>query len=425
MRPRPCSKPAIAALFISTGVLVLISMRSAAQEAGASPPPAREVRFPVALQKSGSWCYGYLYGSPDKIRFEVVQPQSNKNISFDLPRADVTVGQWVLLGMPQDAIELRTRGATYHLRWLANEGEVQTGEARRWAPPPSLPPYQLIAAMQNPTAASAHGGNQSGDRGLNAGDSTGLTPASAANPESSSAAHDVAFAGPAAPPDHTAHDIAPGMLAGVYVSTTDTGRPSNTQYLFYPDGTVMNGVPQKGMLGFDLNHYRPQDNPDRNWWGRYRVKGDTIEIVWQNQFGDPANPAVIQRNETQPHPAFEIGQPVFIPMCHCTGKRLSGIYRWGAPAQDQYIQFFPNGMFLDRRATDELLVITFEHPRTQRGTYEVVDQTIIFSFPDGHRGTTSFLAPKVQKDNPTFDWISFGWHMFFEENYRAKLNQGW
>lgn len=421
MKPRLCAPSAIAALVISTSFLILAQVRATAQGSADSSPSAGEVRFSVALQLSGSWCYGYLYGSADKIRFEVVQPQSNKNASFDLPRREVTLAQWVILGVPQDAIELRTRSTTYHMRWLANEGEVQTGAARRWAPPVSLPPYQLMAAMQNPAAALAQRGSQPADRAFHATGSAGAV----ARVGSSNAAADPGSAGPAAPPDNGPHDVPPGMLAGVYVGTADAGKPSNTQYLFYPDGSVMNGVPQKGMLSFDLNHYRPQDNPDRNWWGHYRVKGDTIEIVWQNQFGDPANPAVIQRNESQAHPAFQVGPTVFIPMCHCTGKRLSGIYRWGAPAQDQYIQFFPDGTFLDHRATDELLVINFEHPRTQRGSYQIVDQTIIFSFPDGHRGTNSFLAPKVQKDDPTFDWISFGWHMFFEEGYRAKLSRGW
>lgn len=133
-------------------------------------------------------------------------------------------------------------------------------------------------------------------------------------------------------------NVPPGMLAGVYIATSNDGRPSNTQYLFYPDGSVMNGVPQKGMLAFDLNHYRPQDNSDKNWVGRYKVEGDTIKIVWQNQWGDdPANPSEIERNETAAHPVYRVGPSVFIPMCHCTGKRLSGTYRWGAPAQDDYV----------------------------------------------------------------------------------------
>jgi hypothetical protein len=140
--------------------------------------PINEVRFPVALQHSGSWCYGYLYGSQERIRFEVVQPDSEKSLSFDAPRAEVTVVQWLILGMPQDAIELKSKGATYHMRLLANEGDVRSGAARRWGPPNSLPPYSLIAAMQNPAAALAQGGNQVGDSASNPMGSPRLSSAS-------------------------------------------------------------------------------------------------------------------------------------------------------------------------------------------------------------------------------------------------------
>jgi hypothetical protein len=382
--------------------------------ARASDPPAAEVRFPVALQHGGAWCYGYLAGNSDRVRFEVVQPQSDKGFSFDSPRAEVSIRQWIILGMPQDAIEVKIKGATYHMRWLANEGEVQNGAARRWAPPVSRSPLALIAAVQNPVAAMGSAGSQAD--GMRPG-----LPGSQGRPQ----AADPSPGGPTATADNTPQDVPSGRLAGVYIATTDYNRPANKQFLFYTDGFVMNGVPQKGMLTFDINHYRPQDNPDHWWVGKYKVEGDTIKIVWQNQFGDPANPAIYGLNEKTAHPAYDATVNTFIPMCHCTGKRLSGMYRWGAPGQDQYIQFFPDGTFLDHRATDELLVISFEHPRIQRGAYQIVDQTIIFNFPDGHRGTLSFLAPRLEQNNPAFDWISFGWHMFFEEGYRAKLSQGW
>ena len=360
----------------------------------ADPPaqaqPANEFRYPMALQLAGSWCYGYLFASADKIRFDVVQPREDSQYSFEAPRTEVTIRQWVLLGMPQDAIEVQAKGRTFHMRWLANAGEVATGPARRWTPPLSRPPLALIGAMQNPGTAAVNG------------------PVSASMTEG----------GPEAPP---------GMLAGIYVATAGAdARPSNRQFLFYPDGMVMNGVPQEGLIGFDFSHYRPQDNPTRNWVGRYKVAGDEIKIVWMNQFANPANPDTIKRNETSAHPPVQFGWQVFIPMCRCTGKRLSGTYRWGAPAQDQYLQFFPDGTFIDHRVTDQLIVPSrfYEHPRIQRGTYEIGRQTILFTFADGHRGTRTFLAPKVQMNNPTFDWIDLGWQMLFEEGYRVRLSQG-
>jgi hypothetical protein len=226
------------------------------------------------------------------------------------------------------------------------------------------------------------------------------------------------------PTADTPHSAPAGMLQGVYVCTAGAdARPTNKQYIFYPDGFMMYGLPQEGMLDFDFDHYRSQDNKNRNMVGRYRVDGKTVKIVWQGQFGDPANPAVIEINETSAHPMVDLGTEIFIPMCSCTGKKFSGTYRWGAPAADQYVQFFPDGTFLDHRALDQLIVPSqfYEHPRIQRGTYSIQRQTIIFNFADGHRGAQTFLAPKVQENNPMFDWIELGWKQLFEETYRQRL----
>lgn len=182
------------------------------------------------------------------------------------------------------------------------------------------------------------------------------------------------------------------------------------------------GVPQEGMLDFDFNHYRPENNKAKDWVGRYKLDGDKIKIVWQNQWGDPANPVVVKRNETSAHPVVDLGWEVFIPMCRCTGKRLSGKYRYGPPAANQFLQFFPDGTFFDQQATDQLVApYNFEHPRIQRGTYSIQSQTLILNYADGHRGMVTFLAPKAQENQPTFDWIELGWHMLFEENYAARL----
>jgi hypothetical protein len=226
------------------------------------------------------------------------------------------------------------------------------------------------------------------------------------------------------PGPEISQDVPAGMLQGVYVCTAGAdARPTNKQFIFYPDGYMMYGLPQEGMLDFDFAHYRSQDNKNRNWFGRYRVNGDQVKIVWQNQFGDPANPAVIKINNTSAHPALDLGWEIFIPTCRCTGKKLAGTYRWGAPAADQYIQFFPDGTFLDHRVLDQMLIPSpfYEHPRTQRGAYSIQNQTIIFNFADGHRGARTFLAPKVQENNPKFDWIELGWKQLFEEEYRQKL----
>ncbi len=400
-------------------------------QAQVSGPPAQdhatgETHFPVAVQHSGSWCYGYLHVSVDKVRLEVVQPKSDSSLYFVVPRAEVVVHPWMILGVAQEAIELNAKGVIYHMRLLADEHEVKTGAPRRWAPPISLPPDALIAAVQNPSATVVRNVNLGAKPAI--GDNALRSPASESNGVGAAVTNPALETATATKNDEL-QPVPAGMLAGVYVATAGLdARPTNTQYLFYPDGFVMNGIPQGGMLNFDFNHCRKEDNPDKfTQVGRYRVDGEDITIVWLDQYADPANPDVIRHNETSAHPAVRIGPQVFIPMCRCSGKRLSGIYRWGAPAQDQYIQFFPDGTFLDHRATDQMILPSksYEHPRILRGTYEIRQQTMIFTFADGNRGTMTFLAPKVQENNPTFDWIDFGWHMFFEEGYRAKLSQGW
>lgn len=235
---------------------------------------------------------------------------------------------------------------------------------------------------------------------------------------------------PADPPsssEDTPHQLPAGMLQGVYVCTGGAnGMPTNKQYLFYPDGLIRNGVPENGMLGFDFDHYRSESNRDRDWVGRYRVDGDKVSIVWQNQFGDPLHPALIKINDKSPHPAWDAGWDTFIPMCRCTGKTFSGKYVWNLPAADQYIQFFADGTFLDHRALDQLIVPSafYEHPRIQRGRYSIQSQTMVFVFADGHHATHTFVAPKVEEDQPTFDWIELGRQQLFEENYRAMLQKG-
>lgn len=393
----------------------------------ASPP--RELRFPVAYLHGGAWCYGFLYGSDDKVRFEVVQPESAKSFSFEAPRSEVMIRQWVLLGTPQDAIEIKTGGKTYHMRWLANPDEILNGGANRWTAPAPLPPYALITAMQNPSAALAQIGRQAAPPAVSESSPSGFPPGPATD---ASPAGGIAPAGEASPQpggpmaaaEDSPQDMPPGMLAGVYISTVDSNlRPRNSQYIFYPDGIVMNGLPEEGMLDFDFNHYRMQNNREGNWVGRYRMEGDMIQIAWLNQ---RANPTIILRNETVAQSPPSTGPSVYFPSCRCTGKQLSGVYHWNAGSADQYIQFFPNGTFIDHHVLDQLIAPSrfFDHPRIRNGRYQIARQTIIFALSDGQRATRTFLAPKVEQGEPKFDWISLGRQMFFEQGYDLGIRQG-
>jgi hypothetical protein len=229
---------------------------------------------------------------------------------------------------------------------------------------------------------------------------------------------------------NTSQNLPSGVLDGIYVSLELDGASHVTyrRLLFSPDGWVVKDIPQMGMLGFDFTAYRNNPKMSRQFVGRYRVDGNLIDIDWQD-FRGPAFPPHgerVKRDEVSAHPASDPGWSVFVPMCHCTGKTFSGKYILGAAAADQYLLFFADGTFIDHRVTDQLIIPNpfYLHPRTQRGTYSIQNQTMILSFADGHRGTPTFMAPKAQEKDPMFEWVGLGSQQFFEEHYKAQLDYG-
>jgi len=227
---------------------------------------------------------------------------------------------------------------------------------------------------------------------------------------------------PAAPPasapvEERSLNLPPGALEGIYVGfgLGGGGRAGVKRLHFNPDGWVVKDVPQEGMIGFDFTAYRNDRNTNRSWVGRYRVDGEQISIVWQDY---PDNRQFIKRNEKSASPGID----VYIPMCRCTGKKFSGKYNWGLITSGQYLQFFPDGTFIDHGVLDQMLVPNpyYDHPRTQRGKYSIQSQTMIFTFADGRRGMRTFYAPKAQESEPVFSWIGLGWHDLYEEHYQSQ-----
>jgi hypothetical protein len=149
--------------------------------------------------------------------------------------------------------------------------------------------------------------------------------------EDTAAASNIPGDPPQSPQDAT-NQLPAGRLQGVYVCTGGAdGRPTNKQYIFYPDGLMVYGLPQEGMIGFDFDHYRSESNRAKNWVGRYQVDGDKVKIVWQNQFGDPARPALIKINEATAHPAWDAGWDIFweIPVGSPCGRPVFAVlFRW-------------------------------------------------------------------------------------------------
>src|SRR5215469_10314329 len=97
LRKQKCCWNSLAVAFWNLGLMTALAVSVTAQPAQSpagsgvgvavrtQDPSGKEVRFAVAHQHAFSWCYGYLYVSADKIRFEVVQPQANSNHSFEVP----------------------------------------------------------------------------------------------------------------------------------------------------------------------------------------------------------------------------------------------------------------------------------------------------------------------------------------------------
>ncbi len=223
---------------------------------------------------------------------------------------------------------------------------------------------------------------------------------------------------PDAPPaEEKPHKLAPGALEGIYVgfSVGAGGRVSPKGLLFSPDGWVVKNIPAEGMIGFDFTANRNSPNTNRSWVGRYRVDGNQINILWQDYTEDRQ---VVRRNEASSRPGLD----VYVPMCRCTGKKFSGKYNWGLAASGQYLQFSPNGTFVDHQVLDQMIVPSafYDHPRTQRGSYVIQSQTMIFTFDDGRRAMRTFYAPKAQENEPRFDWINLGGHQLFEEHYQNE-----
>jgi hypothetical protein len=370
---------------------------------------AGETRYPVAHLHFGGGCRGYLYVSANSVRYEVVQPEKDKKHSFQVTRSEIRgVGPWIVAGQVQNAAEIRAGRNIYHF-WLL-PGDADVASTDLFMASSAAPAVTLIEAIQNPAGAKVHVAGNGGA----GGPSTASAPVGAA-----AAPGGVSAADPA-------HQVPAGALEGIYVALTFTGSSAKFRRLnFNPDGWVVKDIPQEGMIGFNFTAYRNDRNTNRNWVGRYQVNADEIDMDWQDFRGPgfPPGHERVRHNEVSAHPTYDPGWDNFIPMCRCTGKMLSGKYVWGAAATDQYLVFFPNGTFIDHRVTDQLIVPSrfYEHPRIQQGTYSIQSQTIIFNFADGHRGMRTFMAPKVQENDPMFEWIGLGWQQLYEEGYQSKL----
>jgi hypothetical protein len=384
------------------GIAVLAAMLLLADQPATAQTD--EMRFPVAHVHFGAVCRGFLYVSSSGVRYEAVQPTKDKSHSFQLSRSEIAgVQPWIVAGMAQNIAEIRTSRAIYHFWLLRNDADVQSGGVFNGGS--AAPAATLIAAIQNRADSSRFAQETNRSSGATAAP---VTP-------------------DAVPAGDAARQLPSTALDGIYVAL-DVAFQKIRRLNFSPDGWVVKDIPQESMIGFNFTAYRTDRNTNRNFVGRYQLERDKINIEWQD-FRGPAFPPsreVVKRDEVSAHPVSPVGWDIFIPMCRCIGKKFSGTYIWGQPAAGQYLQFFPDGTFLDHGVTDQLIVPSpfYLHPRIQRGTYSIQSQTMIFTFADGRRGTRTFIAPKAEENETMFDWIGLGWQQLYEQNYAMRLKQG-
>lgn len=326
-----------------------------------------------------SVCYGYLFVAVDSLRYQVVRPQSDQGHSFNVGRDQLqSVGRWVLFGRPQDVAEIRVGGAIYRFKLLTDTSQVATP---RQGGPSAMSPNLLLAALRKPAAIIAEAESIAGAR---------LDTARAA--------------APAGQPDvaagrNTAPVVPAGMLDGAYNALTiGTGGHVTRRFLiFYPDGRVMNGMPEQGLEGFNVGGFFAKSGNEVDK-GRYKVNGQQIFIVWQ--YWRDHQDTVSYQNDG------DLGSPnVYIPLCRCDGERFSGLYMWDTRSG---IEFFPNGSLVDHGVIDQLDTELghFNNPRVRRGNYHVQNFTLYLDFQDGQHLKTSFGAPAFQAGNHVYNWIS-------------------
>jgi len=136
------------------------------------PEGAAESRYAVAHLHTSSQCVGYLYVSQGQIRYEVVQPASDKSHSFDLSRRDLTAVQpWIFLGTPMNAAELKTARNNYHFTLLPATADLARTPLKQLSSINVLPASTLLAAINGqpvgavtgvPTAIPSVGGPLTG-----------------------------------------------------------------------------------------------------------------------------------------------------------------------------------------------------------------------------------------------------------------------
>jgi hypothetical protein len=253
-----------------------------------------------------------LRESLDGIRYDVARADRDKAHSFTIARSELKAVQpWNLFGQIQNAAEIRTARATYHLWLLKNDADVEG--IRFWNPNNTAPVAALMLAIQGKSATADSAPPSAAPLAV---------PAPPGTPLAASA-----------PPDAVAA-VPPGALEGIYWGW-DSPNSSRARYLFFTrDGWVYRDFPDEGIAGLNLTAFRNDPKRNKSWTGRYRLEQDRINILWQDY---PDDREVIHRNE-------DVTNPPGIPMCQPAAapeRGFRGRTTTGCPLQARTSSFSP------------------------------------------------------------------------------------
>jgi len=176
--------------------------------------------------------------------------------------------------------------------------------------------------------------------------------------------------------------------------------PKYYHWVFFPDGTCYYGMPEEGLINFDLEYWR-QKNPE--WCGTYTMSGDEGELVIKGQ-----KTTTLSIRRVPEGLSIDKHGP-FRPLESCDGLALEGEFRREDWNQGEYspkgsMTFSKDGTFAD----DGLLRaagVSWWRPRKYRkfqeaeavpgkGKYRISQNSLELIYEDGRKRRVNFSLPK-------------------------------
>lgn len=187
-----------------------------------------------------------------------------------------------------------------------------------------------------------------------------------------------------------------GLYTGLVRSSGFSPRVSTDHLIFFSDGTVLNRLPDAGLLNLLVDRER-RDFHD--FWGRYGMASGSVRIVWEG--GRQWQGARIASG------ALELNGATYFPRSASDGLRLAGTYRPSNLAPGlATITFRSNGRFEDRGVRNVVGLADIQTGRpfvpTHPGAdvYAIMRNSIVFRYDDGRQEQLSFYVVEDRPGSP-------------------------